>query len=182
MTVTFETKCWQGDWQYLLLGGCLERIIDNCNFNFTEKILYINNVDNLAQVKRYADRKVQKGIIDKYIVVEEYAQDALNFFGINTDDFKGGYYYSIAELVSLYLCKTDYLLHFSSDSYIVNANNNWVSTAIDALSKNEKYIVANPLWDHDYEAGKRESFDETDDFFYRFWFFRSVLFSQNERF
>ena len=44
-TVTFETKCWQGDWEAILNNGSFQiKIKDFNEFNFTEKNLIINNV------------------------------------------------------------------------------------------------------------------------------------------
>ncbi|NDV78524.1 hypothetical protein [Dysgonomonas sp. 511] len=170
MTITFETKCWEKDWIYILCKGYLEKMIDNCNYPFDNKVLFINNVKNVELVKKHAQKKVDKGIIDKYVIVEEYATNALEFFGIQKDDFKGGYYYSIAELVSIYLCKTDFLLHFSSDTCITKDNNNWVKNTLAIMNRNEEYFVANPVWNGCIEEAQSESFDETESNFIGFGF------------
>ena len=117
MSITFETKCYEKDWKFLFYEGYLEKKILNCNYKFDKKILYVNNVEDLDLVKKEADKLVSKSLIDSYYVVEEYADRALKYFNIEKESFKGGYYYSIAELTSIYLCDTEYLLHFSSDSY-----------------------------------------------------------------
>lgn len=163
MSITFETKCWEGDWKYLLKEGYLEMMIRNCTYPFDSKVLYINNVTNRQEVESFAQEKISQGTIDKYVVVEDYADEALQFFNLHKDDFKGGYYYSIAELVSIYLCKTDLLLHFSSDAHLEENNQKWVEKAIKLLAESNDYFVANPVWNHNFEEAKSESISETED-------------------
>lgn len=176
MTITFETKCWERDWKYLLIEGYLEKIIEGCNYNFDRKLLYINNVEDISLVKEYAQHKVEEGIIDDYIIVDEYAEEVLNFFNIDKDDFKGGYYYSIAELTSIYLCQTDLLLHFSGDSWIRDKGTTWVADAAKLLMNDSSFFVANPLWNnnHDisvnYAEAERESIKEIDKYFIGYGF------------
>lgn len=170
MSITFETKCWEGDWKYLLKEGYLEMMIKNCAYPFDSKVLFINNVKNRSEVELFAQEKVNQGLIDKYIVVEDYADEALQFFKLHKDDFKGGYYYSIAELVSIYLCETDLLLHFSSDSYIEENNQGWVKKAKKLLSENNDYFTANPTWNYDFNGAKSESFTEIEDHYIGYGF------------
>jgi hypothetical protein len=168
--VTFETKCYENDWKFLLCKGYLEQMIKNCHYTFAEKVLFINNVNDLMAVKKAADNLVNKGVIDKYYVVEKYADEALQAFGICKESFKGGYYYSIAELVSIYLCKTDYLLHFSGDAHIENSTVSWIDKAIELMDKTPGILLANPSWDASYIEAKDESFKEDAEWFYSYGF------------
>lgn len=176
MTITFETKCWEKDWKHLLLDGRLERMIENCNYAFDRRVLYINNVNDISLVKQYAQQKVEQNIIDEYVVVEDYADEALAFFDIKKEDFKGGYYYSIAELTSIYLCHTDLLLHFSSDSYLRDRSVNWVEETANILMKDSSFWVANPLWNNNhniainYSEAVTESIKETSSHFIGYGF------------
>lgn len=145
-TVTFETKCYEKDWR-LLFSGHIEKLIEDCDYPFDKKILHINNVDDVTLVKKEADKLIDKGIIDSYIVVEPYAEEVLRFFQIDKDSFNGGYYYSITELTAIYLCDTDYLVHFSGDSSLVHKNGyNWIKDSLDLFEKDEKVICTNPTW------------------------------------
>ena len=169
-TVTFETKCYENDWDLLLKTKRLEKMISYCNYAFDKKILFINNVNDLNKVKHHADQCIKKGIIDEYYVVDEFANEALSFFGIEKDSFKGGYYYSIAELTGIYLSKTDYLLNFSSDSIMRKNSANWVHEAIKLMEKDENLFVANPLWNNNFDGAKNRSLYEDDQFFYGYGF------------
>lgn len=163
--ITFETKVYENDWRFLLKTDYIDKMIDRCNFNFTYKYLFINNVKNTKEVEYFAQRKVDQGVLSKYFIVEEYATKALEFFGIELDSFKGGYYYSIAELVSIFVCQTDYLLHFSSDSYLPVNNYRWIMESLDILQDNKNIIVANPVWNFNFKGAKSESFNEINNFY-----------------
>ena len=163
--VTFETKCWEGDWDFILSGNYLDEMIKRCNYKFAERILFINNVKDLLRVKRVADKKIAQNVIDAYYVVDDYAKQTLDFFQIEKDSFKQGYYYSIAELTSIYLCKTDFLLHFSSDTYLPKNKSNWIEKSLEIFSKREDVVVANPTWNFSFDGVKAESFDEIGDFY-----------------
>ncbi|TXI99991.1 MAG: hypothetical protein E6Q32_07265 [Neisseriales bacterium] len=167
--VTFETKCWEQDWEFLLKTNYLQEMINRNQFDFAQKNLFINNVENLELVKFYADKKIKEGVIDKYYVVADYAEEVLSFFGLNQEDFAGGYYYSIAELTSIYLCQTEFLLHYSSDA-ILSKNFNWIDDAIEVLNNSKKIVVVNPCWNHRYKEAKRESFEESNKFYVGYGF------------
>jgi len=180
--IGFETKCYENDWEFLLKKGYLERMIENCNYSFSEKVLYINNVKNLTKVKNAADSHIKKGNIDRYHVVEEYAEKALQELGIEQESFRGGYYYSIAELVSVCLCQTEYLLHFASDSRVVNSKYNWIDAAIEQMNLNPEIIVANPTRNFRYDVEKEEAIKEDDDWFYSYNFSDQCYLIKTENF
>lgn len=43
-TVTFETKCYENDWEFVLKTNYLDEMLRRCSFPFTHKQLIINNV------------------------------------------------------------------------------------------------------------------------------------------
>lgn len=170
INVDFETKCYENDWIYLLKTAYLKRNIERCNFKFATKRLIINNVANRPLVTRYADKAVADNIIDEYAFAEDHAQKVLEHFNLSKDSFKGGYYYSIAELTGLYLCQSPYLLHFSSDAFMGKKDYNWVSSALEQLSTQNDVIVANPCWNCKFDEARNESLDETSQFYVGYGF------------
>jgi hypothetical protein len=167
MTITFETKVWENDWEIILKTNRINQMIERCYHSFSEKILYINNVSDIKAVCRAADQLVAKQIITKYIHVDDYAEQAMEFFSLSREKLGEGYYYSIAELVSIYLTKTEYLLHFSGDSitseYIPKT---WLSDGIETLEKNPNVKVFNLTWNRKYKEAKGESHYEDERNFY----------------
>jgi hypothetical protein len=167
--VTFETKCYEQDWIHLLQTPRLENMIRYHLFQFKESILYINNVEDPDEVEFFAEKLVQDGILTSYVRVDQYAEEALDFFGISKDSFMGGYYYSISELVSIYLAKTEYVLHYSSDS-ILERPLVWVSQALEKMDSDSRIKVANPTWNHCYGEAKYESLEEDANFYIGYGF------------
>lgn len=168
--VTFETKVWEKDWDYILRGNYLNKMISNCNFNFSKKQVIINNVRNRPLVEKFCQQKIQEGIIDNYFTIDDYKIEVLNYYGLSADSFKGGYHYSIAELVGIYKCETDYLFHFSGDSFPVNNGRNWIKDAITIMNNNSKIVVANPTWNNKFNEAQQESFKQIEGFYLGYGF------------
>ncbi len=171
MSVTFETKVWEKDWKLLLKTSRLEETINLCNFNFYTKCLYINNVKNLSLVEKAANIMIENNIIDKTIIVDDVSKNVLDFFNLSKKSLGKGYYYSIAELVSIYFTETKYLLHFSSDTTITaDVPKNWLTTGINVLENNHNVKVFNLTWNNDYSAAKKESEYEDTECYYGYGF------------
>lgn len=167
--VTFETKCYEKDWEIILKTDRLEKMIEYNQYQFKEKILYINNVQDVREVSCHADKLIARDVLSSYVIVDDYSKEALNYFDVTKESFKGGYYYSISELVSIYLCNTEYLLHFSSDS-ILEKPFNWIDLSILKLQIDEKIKVANPVWNGNIFEAKQESIDEDENFYVGYGF------------
>ena len=163
-TITLDTKCWEYDWRWILEGEHLRLLSERNVYPFSEKILMINNVKNYSVVSKYAERAVQRGWLTKYIIVEEYAAEALDFFSISRESFGAGYYYSIAELVSIFLCRSDFLLHYAGDC-IPATTSDWVTRAVRLMSRDPRVKVCNLDWDENHREAKSTAIEETDDFY-----------------
>ena len=85
--VTFETKVWEKDWEYILKGDYLKKVIENCNYKFSSKHVIINNVKNRNIVEKFCQEKVDEGIIDCFYVIDDYEFEILEHFGLSKDDF-----------------------------------------------------------------------------------------------
>ena len=83
-SVTFATCCWEKDWKRILLSpDYLSTLqIGNHQYPFEEKLLIINNVDDLEEVKKAAQKRVDEGVLTRYIVTE----DRFKFFGLKHSD------------------------------------------------------------------------------------------------
>lgn len=168
----FETKCWENDWRLMAYTNHLQQMIENCSVNFQKKILWINNVKQLDVVKNALIHLTKDKIIDDILVVDDFIDRVLLEYEIDKDSFKGGYNYSSEELAGIYACKTKYLLHFSSDSYIPHEYKDvkWIEDAINIMEKNTNIAVANPTWNKKWNEAKKESFSTIDDFYVGYGF------------
>lgn len=162
--VTLETKCWEGDWRELLVDGKIQLLVQRHRFPFINRVLMINNVEDYSEVCSHAERAVERGWINRYVVVKDHAETALEFFRLSASSLGKGYVYSIAELVSIWICETDYLLHYSGDS-APDACYDWIAEAIELMAADERIVVANLTWNHRYQEAAAESIYETDDFY-----------------
>ncbi len=162
--VTFETQCWEQDWEVLLKTDRLEQMIARNRFLFVERALVINNVEDPAAVARHAQEAVDRGVLTRFCLAADHADETLRFFQIERDSFGVGYYYSIGELVGLYLCRTEYLLRFCGDS-ILREPADWVTPTLDLMRQDADGIIAaaNPMWDQ--RGARVEAVRETPDFY-----------------
>ncbi len=163
--VTFETKVYERDWQIILRDDFLASMVARCDYPFSRRVLFVNNVNDVAAVSRQARALVSSQVIDAFYVVDEYASAALSFFDLTRDQLGAGYYYSIQELVGIYVCETPYLLHFSGDAGMANgATGQWISSALDLFAADPSVVVANPVWNGAVDEVRRESIWENHDF------------------
>jgi hypothetical protein len=168
-SVTFETKCWEQDWEFLLRTDRIKRTIELSRFNFAKRTLCINNVADVDLVCHYAQRLIKSGVLTDFVVVAEKEKTALDFFRLTKESLTSGFVYSIAELVGLYVCETDYLLHFSGDSRPMTESA-WLPSAIARLEIDAHAKVANLTWNANYAEAAAESFAEDPDFYVGYGF------------
>jgi hypothetical protein len=178
-TVSFATSCWKRDWKQVLLDEdyLKNKLIGNHSFDFDEKILIINNVDNIEEVLGYAKKQVNRNNLTHVYSSQKNAQDILDFFNLKKESFCPDnnekfeivnqdwiYYNALAPLSSIYYAKSDYLLYVTADVHMEKAVS-WIDKAIELLEKKKMYKVANPLWNDKYEEAKKESYRTKKDFF-----------------
>lgn len=162
--ITFASTCWENDWDVLLKTNYLRNNIIRNFYNFDQRVLLINNVNNCKLVVKYAKILVKKNIIDDYVIVEDYVKNTLDFFKLTKDDLGKGYFYSIAVLVSIYVCTTDFMLYYTGDS-ILKYPINWISEAIDIMNQRNDIKVANLCWNNRYFEAKNDSISEVGNFY-----------------
>ena len=168
-SVTFATSCWKRDWDILLKTKFLQNKIARNVFDFSKKVLVINNVEDRGEIEKFAKKAVDSGVLTDYFFVEDHIDEALKFFQLTKDALGKGYYYSNHELVSIYLCKTDYIVFYTGDTRL-NEKVNWITPAIVKFEENSNYKVANPVWNYKYDEAQAESSSEIEDFFVGFGF------------
>jgi hypothetical protein len=163
-SVTFETKCWENDWEFLLKTGRIQRMVENSPFDFMKRSLIINNVSNTSKVSSYAEKLVNAGVLTEFYLVRDHEHETLEFFGLTKQSLGAGYVYSVAELVGIYLCQTDFLLHFSGD-VVPSPAAGWIEAALKRFQADSRVKVANLTWNRNYAEAAKESFAEDDQFY-----------------
>lgn len=163
-SITFETKCWEKDWEYMLKTNRIKEMISRNRYNFDKRVLIINNVCDFNEVGFYAERLVKNGVLSHYHFVKDYETEVLNHFHLTREDLGKGYVYSISELVGLYLCTTEYLLHFSSDT-MLKKKMVWIEAALACLEKNSNCKVVSLIWNNQVHEVKEESSSESEGYY-----------------
>ncbi|MBS1722988.1 MAG: hypothetical protein JSS66_08560 [Armatimonadetes bacterium] len=144
-TVTFETKCWEGDWRRILSPGHLDELIGRFDRKFDEKRLIVNNVDDRREVDLAARPLLRRGIVDGIVYVEDEIERALSRFGLDTESFGEGYWYSTAEIVGIATCGTGHLVHVAGDVAMAQVAD-WVTQGVRCLESDRSVKAVNPVW------------------------------------
>lgn len=168
--ISFVTNCWEKDWEILLKQGRLDKMISKNNFQFSKKILTINNVKDRKEVTKWAEKAKSSKIIDEYFFTEDTWKEVLIFFDIPLS-FKEerGFLYSIAEYTALFFSKEDYMVFFTGDS-ILEKKDDWITKALQIFKENDDIVVINPLRNNEYKESGKECAEENDIFFKGFLF------------
>ena len=168
-SVTFATNVWENDWQAILTTDRLGQSVKRCGFSFADRLLMINNVSDMAAVRRAADSAVEAGTITRVVAVDEHAEAALQMAGLTRAGLDKGYLYSIPPLVGLLQCRTAYFLYFTGDTIVApDAPPDWLDRALDLLEARPDVKAVNLTWNRRYRQAARQSVDDDADF----WFSR----------
>ena len=148
MDITFATKTYFGDWQKFLSGAFVRKIPD---YPFDDCILYLNN--GVPQDVEFPCKT--SDVISKI-------DEVLEFFKLKDLDFKGGFWYSIAELTAIYECQTKYLCWVQSDCL---TEGDWIKPEL----LNDKVVAISPYsevntWGDDWHFSDQSFLIEVDKF------------------
>lgn len=161
--VTFATSCWERDWRTILFDPeyLAKMQIENHSYPFFERLLIINNVEDLPVVERVAQERVDEGVLTRYCV----ASDVLPFFDLKRSDFNEWQYYNaIAPLTAIHEAGGEYLLYSTGD-VSVKKPVDWIGKAIRFMEKKPNVKVANLTWNDNYKEAKNESYRSTWNFY-----------------
>lgn len=162
-SVTFATSCWEKDWRLILLDPdyLAVRQIENHRFPFAERLLIINNVDDLKAVQQAAQVKIDQGVLTRIVV----AQDILPFFQLQRSDFTDWQYYNaLAPLAAIHACQSDYLLYLTGDVYLKKPMH-WLPKTLRCMGSHPQFKVANLTWNGKTDEAKQESYRRTWNFY-----------------
>lgn len=173
--VTFATTVWEKDWKKILESPGYLQIaqIENHQFPFAECLLVINNVKELSLVKKTACRLIDDGVLSRFVVAEEIAEEMLSFFALKRTDFRGDdgqpsdwvYFNALGPLAAIYECQSDYLLYHTGDVRL-DQPVDWIDKAVRLMEKNPRFQVANLMWNGKKNEVKKESYQKRRGFYF----------------
>lgn len=139
-----------------------QKQIAHHSYPFSEKILVINNVENLSSVCIAAQAKVDEGILDRFVI----ARNVLEHFALKRSDFDDWQYYNaLGPLNAIYEAKSEYLLFVTGDVYLKKPVQ-WIEKALKIMEKDSRVKVANLTWNDNYKEAKEESYKRSWNFYY----------------
>jgi hypothetical protein len=165
-TITFDTKCWEGDWQVLVETGVLSRRLSHLPNQVSATQVITNNLSKVGHSR----------VLEKIVATHPQAriEAAENHFHLldrlelNWDSPTSGLQYSSSELIGLVLAETEYLVHLASDVEVDDWT--WLKLGIRVLASNHNVAVVNPVWNDLTEEARAESIYTDEDFFYGYGF------------
>lgn len=163
-SVSFFTQCYDKDYVYVLNEQRLTESINNCNFNFNEKVVVINISNDYKDILDRCNYLKSKNVITDYYLIEDYIKQICEFYQIEEKDFtnKKAFHINLYNLASIFLCKSDYLVFFTGDS-VCTKKSNWILDSITILEKGSPYFITNLEWEGGYIS---EHYDEDNLFRY----------------
>ncbi|GBR75510.1 hypothetical protein NO2_0178 [Candidatus Termititenax persephonae] len=130
----------------MLKTSYLDQMIKNCGIKFTYRQLIINNVKHPEIVRKYAQKKVDAGILDVFYFVDDYRAEIAEKLEIQPDFPGQGQHYLFGALTGIYLAKTEFVLHLMLDVFLPNPKHGlWIPEACELLTQNPDYLIANPV-------------------------------------
>ena len=100
-----------------------------------------------------------------YTLLNYNKPEYIDKFNLTYKEIEVGYNYSIKHYMAMYLCETDYLLHWSEDCTVGNIDSNFIEDSIDIMNKDNAIICSMPSWDKDMVGPKIESVGEIGNFY-----------------
>jgi hypothetical protein len=91
--LTFETNCYENDWEFILKGNYLQQMIARCNYTFSQRVVMINNVQNKKKSVIVRIKKSDRVLLMHTIWDKEFLLSKEESFD-NIDDFFLGFGFS----------------------------------------------------------------------------------------
>jgi len=165
--------------QKVLDKSFIYKVLDQNKYKFKNIFIVVNNVKDKKGVVSKVSKLKKKRVINDYFFVEDYIDDVLKLVKLKKEDLEPIPHYTDWALVSLYIAKSEYLLHWDPDVYLERPVD-WITPSIKKLDKNKNFIIASPLWGFQKSVIKHESYDEDEEFSYNKDFSDQIFLTKKE--
>ena len=147
-SVTYNTTCWEKDWEAMLTTEYIQRNIEFNDYPFAKKVLWINNVEDYSKVSNAAQKLIEEGVLTHFYKVDDVIEDAMRHFHLSRADnsLGRGFPYSVGPLCGIYMCDTDWFLHYTGDATLTEKATRWIPKTMAYMARNENYKTGNLMW------------------------------------
>lgn len=139
------------------------------SYPFGRRLLTINNVRHRRHAAELAEAALRRGECDEYIFIEDYLDVALEVCGLTRRDLGAVAHYVDHHLVKAAYGEAEYLVVTTEDIELAGPFD-WISTGIEALSRDTTNFACNPDWAAYPGAAAREALRYDDPFYIGFGF------------
>lgn len=162
--VSFATSVYEKDWRHVLPNGRLAAMIERCQYPFRQRLLILNNIQDLTTVLQHTTYYQAQSFLDQVYSVADHADDLLRYFKIGPQNLYPGYDYLLQNLAAIYFCPTEYLLWMTCDSMMANAEP-WIDAALERLKAVPWLVAANPIWNFAFDEAQAEALKQDQAFY-----------------
>lgn len=132
----------------------IEAIRSSNGYPFARCVVLINNVEEIADATRRAERLLAEEVIDEFHLVSNHLELALTKTGLRRSDLEPLLHYSDGPIVAATLPGSPWFLYWDPEARLSKPVD-WISGALALMSRDERVMVANPSWELPDAEGKR---------------------------
>lgn len=159
--VDLTINTFERTYREVLSSGFFKKIEESNCRRFTNRVVLINNVNDVQDAKRRAQQLIDEGEIDSYYFVQEHLDSALSQTGLIRKDLRRFPHFLDWAIVAVTLPGSQWILHWDAEVELQEPVN-WVDSAINLMERDRRILIANPNWN---KAGiKLEALEYEDDF------------------
>jgi len=161
----------------VLTPGFFSKIEKDNRHIFDEKVLLINNVENVDSAAEEASMLLEVGEITSFHFVAGHLDSVLSAVELRLSDLQPMLHWSDCDLVSPFLVRSPYLLYWDGD-VVMREPANWVNEGCDLLACRDDVLVVNargPDWTpkNELRVGTLDPFSLGYGFSDQLWLVRS---------
>lgn len=189
--ITIASNCYEMDYKVVLSKKYLSMLLHSNNPIFETRIMTLNDINNIDEARYILQTRKTDCNLTNYYVVAEECDDVMNYYDgcsresfiqkypliksikysiKNRKKFKrefDGYNFSLPVMTAIKNCKTRWLLWCDEDALFEDHDaQEWINKSIELMKNRPDVLVANPIWNNEYESAKNQAISEDEFFLY----------------
>lgn len=118
----------------------------------TKKRLLVNNLTSTQEFEDILNELYDPEEVE-LVYVSDYAEEVIDFFGLDTKEGELGYNYTVPYFVNIYTCNTPYFFNVSSDCCVdICVKDSFFEKSIKLLEQDKDYAVTALSWEKDWSV------------------------------
>ncbi len=146
--VDLVVNTFERTYRNVLCPGFFNSIEESNCYKFTNRVVLINNVDDIQDAKHRAQLLLNNGEIDAYYFVHEHLDTALSQTRLTRNDLRPFSYFLDWAIVAVTLPGSQWLVHWDAEVELKTPIN-WIDTTISMMESDRRILIANPNWNRD---------------------------------